>query len=232
MALDHIILGGSELLPERIAGALRQAIVDGVLPPGTRLQEQEFARRLKVSRVPLREAFRVLEGEGMVAIQPHRGAVVSERSDAELGELFAVRAMFEAYAVRSLARERPPEALERLDAIVAEMKVAVRKGEREAYFRLAAAFHDALIAGSGNALLVRLYDQIRLNLRRYQAAMSEVPESPAQSIREHEKIVAAARAGEAEVAAHAAENHIAALVRRFEKARPVPGRKPASAKGA
>ncbi len=230
MSLDRISLPGSELLPERIAGALRQAIVDSVLAPGERLLEQDLALRLGVSRVPLREAFRMLEGEGLVLIQPHRGAVVRERSDTELRELFSVRAMFESNAVRTLAHTRPAAALEALDTMVGQMKSAVRAKRFDEYSRLAAHFHDAMVAECGNALLSRLYDQIRTSLRRYQALMAELPESPAKSIREHEAILAAIRAGDADGASRAAELHIGELVRRFEQGprtpqKPAPHRK-------
>ena len=228
MSLEGISIQGSELLPERIAAALRQAIIDSVLAPGARLQEQDLAQSLGVSRVPLREAFRMLAGEGLVVIQPHRGAVVSERSDAELHELFEVRSMFECAAARKLAETRPVVALDKLDAMIAEMKAAVRQKDMEAYSRLAARFHDFMVAASDNGLLLKLYEQIRTNLRRYQAMMSNLPGSPAQSIREHEQILRAIRAGDGTAAAFAAEKHVGELVHRFEERQ----RKPAPAQAA
>ena len=219
MKSDPIAVRSATLLPERIAESLRTAILDNTLAPGARLAEQELAARLGVSRVPLREAFRMLAGEGLVDIEPHRGAVVRTRSDAELRELFEVRAMFEARAVAMLARSRPAAALDALDAMIVEMKAAVRRRAPEQYFALAARFHDTLVAQAGNSLLQRLYGQIRLNLRRYQAVMAELPGSPAQSIREHEMILGMIRAGNAARAASAAERHVEALVERFEISR-------------
>jgi len=233
-APEPIALRSATLLPERIAESLRAEILAQRLGPGTRLVEQDLAVRLGVSRVPLREAFRVLAGEGLVTIEPHRGAVVREQSDTELRELFEVRAMFEARAVALLARTRPAAALEALDAMVADMKAAVRRSAHDQYLALAAGFHDTLVAQCGNGLLQQLYAQIRLNLRRYQAVMAELPESPAQSIREHEAIIAAIRAGDAETAVRAAERHVALLVERFEQSRspPPPLRKPRRAQRA
>jgi DNA-binding GntR family transcriptional regulator len=224
LSLSRIDFQGSELLPERIAGALRKAIVDSVLAPGERLQEQDLAKSLGVSRVPLREAFRVLAGEGLVVIQPHRGAVVSERSDSELRELFAVRAMFEATAASLLAQKRPQATLDALDAMVSGMKAAVRRKKMAEYSTLAVNFHDRIVAECGNTLLGRLYREIRTNLRRYQTLMGDLPGSPAQSIREHEKILAAIRAGNSSAAAREAESHVGELVLRFEK-RPKPNQR-------
>lgn len=207
------------LLPERIASALREAIVGSVLAPGARLGEQALAKRLGVSRVPLREAFRVLAGEGLVLIQPNRGAVVSERSEGELRELFAVRSLFESEAARLLARSRPQPALDALHAMIVDMKRAVRAGRHDEYAHIAARFHDLTVAACGNGLIGQLYDRIRTNLRRYQMMMADLPGSPAKSIREHETILAAIRSGRAAAAARAAGMHVGELVHRFERHR-------------
>ena len=220
MSLDRFEVEGNTLLPERIASTLRNAIVGSVLAPGARLEEQGLAKRLGVSRVPLREAFRVLAGEGLVVIQPNRGAVVSERSEGELRELFAVRSMFESAAARLLARSRPPAVLDALEAMISDMKRAVRVRRYDEYARIAAQFHDLMVAECGNRLIGQLYDRIRTNLRRYQLMMADLPGSPAKSIREHEIILAAIRGGKAAAAARAAAMHVGELVQRFEQSRP------------
>lgn len=211
-------LQGRELLPERIAASLREAIVSGELNSGTRLIEQDVSRRFGVSRVPLREAFRVLAGEGLVTIHPHRGAMVSEVSDSELVELFAVRALIEGHAASKLAADPDAEALARLDTMVADMKSAVRRRRFELYYALAADFHDALVHARGGRVLGQMYEQIRRTLRRYQALMAGLPESPRRSILEHEEILAAIRAGDERLAEQAAKRHVDALVDRYRAA--------------
>ena len=207
-----------ELLPERVASTIRKAIVDGSLPPGTRLVEAALVKQLGVSRVPLREAFRVLEGEGLVTIHPHRGTWISELSDAELLELFAVRAIFEGYAAEMLAAVPKEDVVVRLERIIDGMKASVSEHRLENYYGLAGEFHEVLVGGCGNSILVRQYDQIKRQLRRYQAAMSRLPESAEQSIVEHGAIVKAIRAGEGRAAAQAAREHIEALIHRYRKA--------------
>src|SRR5690606_18123486 len=204
-----------ELLAERIAGSLRAAIIDGRLQPGTRLTETDLAQRMGVSRVPLREAFRVLEAEGIVTIQPPRGVVISSLSTAEMLELFEVRAMIDAKAAESLAARRDPAVLQALATHGDAMRAAVDAGNLDAYYRLAASFHDALVTGSGNRILGRLHAQIRLQLRRYQMVMSGVPDSPTQSILEHDQLLACIREGRADEAGRLAREHIRALVLRF-----------------
>lgn len=226
MSLNRIDFQGNELLPERIAGALRTAILDNVVAPGARLREQDLAKSLGVSRVPLREALRLLAGEGMVVIQRHRGALVRERSDRELRELFAVRAMFESAAARLLVDLRPARVLDMLEAMIVDMKTASRAAKYDEYSRAAASFHDLIVAECGNDLLAQLYDRIRTNLRRYQSMMKDLPGSPSKSIREHEKILGAIRAGDAAGASNAAEIHVCELVRRFERSRLRPAESP------
>ena len=207
-----------ELLPERVAATIRKAIVDGSLPPGTRLVEAALVKQLGVSRVPLREAFRVLEGEGLVTIHPHRGTSISEISDAEMLELFAVRAIFEGYAAEILAGKPNEEVVARLERIIDGMKASVSGQRLENYYSLAGEFHEVLVEGCGNSILVRQYDQIKRQLRRYQAAMSRLPDSAEQSIVEHGAIVRAIRARDGQAAAQAARAHIEDLIHRYRKA--------------
>ena len=218
MTLSALELPEVELLPERVAATIRKAIVDGSLPPGTRLVEAALSKQLGVSRVPLREAFRVLEGEGLVTIHPHRGTSISEISDAEMLELFAVRAIFEGYAAEMLAGQRNENVVARLERIIDAMKASVSANQLENYYSLAGEFHEVLVGGCGNSILVRQYDQIKRQLRRYQAAMSGLPESAEKSIVEHGAIVKAIRAGNGVVAAQAARAHIEDLIQRFRKA--------------
>ena len=218
MALANLELKTVELLPERIAGIIRKAIVKGELPPGTRLVEAALVKQLGVSRVPLREAFRVLEGEGLVTIHPHRGTIISELSDVELKDLFAVRALFEGYAAQTLAEYHNEEVIRGLERMIVEMKGAVSSQQFDTYYGLAGSFHEMMIGGCGNSILIRQYDQIKRQLHRYQAVMSGLPESPKKSIAEHSKIIKAIRAGDGHAAAEAAQKHIQDLVKRYRRA--------------
>ena len=80
---------------EAVAEKLRMRILSGALQEGAQLRQEVLAAELGVSRIPLREALRLLEGEGLVTIVPHRGAVVSVRSPDEIGELFDLRVLLE-----------------------------------------------------------------------------------------------------------------------------------------
>jgi len=215
MKLENFNFVNVELLPEKIANALRVAIVEGSLLPGTRLVETDLTNQFNVSRIPLREAFRVLEGEGLINIVPHKGAVVSLLRDDELVELFKVRALFESFAVECLTDNPNPQTFKKLEGIIAQMRLAVGDEDISSYYRLAAEFHSALVAGANNTVLTNQYDQIKCKLSRYQAALSRLPDSPKKSIAEHSKIVRYIKSGDKELAAQATKQHIDDLINRF-----------------
>jgi DNA-binding GntR family transcriptional regulator len=111
-----------------VTDQLRSAILSGRLGPGERLQHDEIARQLGVSRMPVREALRVLDGEGLVELRPHRGAVVVDLRPEDIAEVFEIRAMLEGRAAE-LAGPRLSEAtLTRMRQILVEME---RLGKRD-----------------------------------------------------------------------------------------------------
>ena len=204
-----------DLLPERLAGWIRDQIVSGAWPPGTRLVELVLCKQAGVSRVPLREALRIVAADGFVVLEAHRGATVTSLSNNELNELFGLRIALEGFASAEVARKQPSESLPSLRRLVQEMRDAVGLGELDAYHALAALFHRGLVRAAGNALLTETYERLRVRLRRYQAEMALIPDLPARSIEDHERILDAVAAGHAETARTRAERHLLELVESF-----------------
>jgi DNA-binding GntR family transcriptional regulator len=204
-----------DLLPERLAEWLRDAIVAGVFQPGERLVEQALCKRFGVSRVPLREALRIVAGDGLVVLSPHRGATVTPLSEVELEELFSLRIALEGLGAGVAAGVRPCPALPGLRMMVGQMRAAVDAGELEAYHALAGHFHGDLVRAAGNAVLTETYGRLQVRFRRYQAAMARVPDLPAQSIVDHTAILDAVEQGAADEARALAEEHVRGLVRRY-----------------
>ena len=93
-------------LRESVAGEIRRMIMDGQLAPGERLFEDRLAEQLGVSRNPVREAIRALEGSGLVEVRPRRGAYVSQLDPHQATQLLELRAVIESYAARLAARNR------------------------------------------------------------------------------------------------------------------------------
>lgn len=204
-----------DLLPERIAQHLRGKIAGGFVRPGERLTEQALTREYEVSRVPLREALRILATEGLISLSPHRGAMVAELSEKELRELFGVRSAIEEFAARALAEKHDPGVIQTLAGLNRQMQVAVGLCDAASYESLALRFHDLLVQASGNELLTSYYGQVKVRFRRYQVVLAGLPKSSSASIREHRKVLAAISRGEPDEAAAATRDHIGSLIARY-----------------
>lgn len=209
------------LLPELLADHLRERIASGSLKSGQRLVEQEFANELQVSRVPLREAFRILSAEGLVTLAPHHGAEVSTTSQQELEELFEARGMVESRAASLAAQRATPSQVQQVSALHAEMSLAIQDGDTVSYYRGAARFHSAVVEASGNQTLVRVYAHLKVRFSRYQLALASLEESPESSNQEHLQILRAIERGDAAHAAAIADEHVEALVSRYRMSQEV-----------
>jgi DNA-binding GntR family transcriptional regulator len=213
--MKNLELQRQEPLPARIAELLREAILDGRLPPGERLIEQRLALQWSISRAPLREAIRQIASEGLVSFSPHRGASVAEISQGELEELFAVRAMMEAFAARLAAQRATAAHIARLRTLVGQMEETFRARDLAGFYVAGLDFHNVLVEAAGNDVLSRMYDQIKRQFRRYQAAMPRLPHLQQDSIEEHRSILEAVERADANKAAILSEQHITHLTEKF-----------------
>ena len=148
---------------------IRQAIVDGRLPPGQRLKEEELARELGISRTPVREALLILQAEGLVDAAPNRGAVVRSHAAGDLEDLYQLRALLEGYATRRAAANITEAALESLEASCDRfeelMDSEVQELVKENLF-----FHNVILEASRSrrvAELVRKVIELPLVYRSY-----------------------------------------------------------------
>ena len=128
-------------------------IIEGTLPPGTRLNERVLCEQLMVSRTPLREAFKVLAGEGLIELLPNRGAQVAELSVADIEQTFEVLGALEGLSGQ-LACERITDAeITEIRALHYEMQAAHARRDLAAYYKINHVIHDRINASAGNAVL-------------------------------------------------------------------------------
>lgn len=207
-----------ELLQERVADRVREAILEGSLQPGERLVEFRLSKQWNISRAPLREAIRQLAAEGLLTLSPHRGATVAEVSLEELHELFSVRSMLEAFGAGLAAKSASPDHLAAMRHQIAEMRASLARRDLSAFYVAGLEFHSILMGASGNSVFRRIYDQNKRQFRRYQALMPRLPDLPQNSIDEHQQILDAVEKGDADAASEAARHHIAHLIDRFPQA--------------
>ena len=181
------------------------AIDAGEYAPGARLLETDLAKAFGVSRTPVREALRRLESQGVVAHEPRKGAVVASLDYNQLGELYAVREVMEGLAARMAARHASDVEIQLLRDMIAK-----DRNETDP-FKLAQAnkrFHRQLHLASHNRYLSQTLDPIRRSLALLSGTTFADPSRPDQSNDQHEEIVEAIAARDADAADEAARSHI------------------------
>jgi DNA-binding GntR family transcriptional regulator len=193
--------------------ALRQAIIEQALPPGTRLPEDELGVRFGMSRTLVREALAQLQSEGLVDAPPRRTATTAKPTLDQAREVFEIRRMLEREVVRlAIGRWRPEFGAE-LEGHVRAEEAARRVGEARVSIRLAGEFHTKLGAMAGNSLLRRYLSEVVSRCSLILALYGR-PHSADCAVNEHREIVAALRAGKAEAAIRVMEHHLGSVEQR------------------
>ena len=198
-------------LATEVARHLREQIITGALAAGEHVNETRVTRELQLSRSPVREALRILEAEGLVTLEPHRGAHVSTLSDDELREIFDVRLMFETHALRAASARLTEATLAPLKRAAAAARAALEAGFLETWHQASLRVHDGLVGLADNSQLQRRYADLKIPLRRYQLSLAALPQQPPRSQREHEAILAALENGDVDGAVAELTAHIIGL---------------------
>lgn len=188
--------------------SLRSAILSGQYQPGERLVEDRLSVEMGVSRVPIREALRQLATEGLVTVQPRRGASVAEVSPAVAADLVEVRATLEGLNARLAARNRSADILAELHDILREGNRAAESQSVTDLVRLNGAFHDKLAEAGRNSIL---WDIMRTLRERTSLVFALTTQRRAsEDWKEHSRILAAVIKGNEEQAANLAAEHVRA----------------------
>ena len=172
---------------EFVLGELRRAIVSGVLRPGEQIRQDALAERFGTSRVPLREALKILEGEGQVTYHPHRGYFVAELSTDDLVEVYRIRRILEDEAVSVAMARIDAATIASMERALAAMDDAV--DDITALTAMNRAFHFALFECSGLPRLVRLIRQLWDATDAYRAVYFVEEENRARVATEHRAIL-------------------------------------------
>jgi DNA-binding GntR family transcriptional regulator len=188
---------------------IRQAIVDGRLPPGRRLKEEELARELGISRTPVREALLMLHAEGLVDVAPNRGAAVRSHSAQDLDDLYQLRAVLEGYATRRAATRLSDAAIGglrkscvRFDGLL-DTGAAMSELVKENLF-----FHQTILEGAGSARLGAMVRQVIELPLVYRSYVWYSPEQQRISAHYHAQITRALESRDAERAELVMKEHV------------------------
>jgi DNA-binding GntR family transcriptional regulator len=204
------VLARRESMHVAILERLRLDIVEGRWQAGERLPEPLLCEEFGVSRTPLRDAFRILETEGLVELKPHIGAVVTAPDAKDIIGAFEVLSLLEAAAAESVARHRPPDVLKKLGKTCELMQIALEKGNHRRYFELNDDFHYAIVEGANNPVMRQTHEHLMWHVHRVRHSINrQRPFSrEAGTGEEHQEIMQAILDGEPDRAFTLARSHL------------------------
>ncbi len=182
----------------QVADRLRDMVVHGELVPGEKVPVAALSQTLGVSLTPLREALKVLAEEGLVELAPNRGARVIPYTAEEAEALFEVIAGLESLAAELAANRMSNEDLANLEAAHKQMRSYFEEKERDQYFDINSHIHETIVRYSSNDILINTHSKlmVRANRGRYIAIVD--PERWSEAMAEHEAVMEAFRARDAE----------------------------------
>ncbi len=192
---------------------LRESIIKGRLKPGERLFEERLAARLGMSRTPVREAIRKLELEGLVVMEPRKGAVVSAITEKNLLDVLDVRKALEELAVKLACKKMTPEIADELKDAEDDFERADETGDLSGMADADIRFHDIIYRSTGNTRLMQLLSNLFEQMYRFRVEYLKIEGSGKTLSKEHRDIMDALAAGDTGRAADAVCLHIDHQVR-------------------
>jgi DNA-binding GntR family transcriptional regulator len=214
--LDHILrtlpAGRRQATHELVAAVLREAITTGQLRANQPLPQDEIAGQLRVSHIPVREALRQLQSEGLVDYQPNRGATVSALAPAEITEIYQIRAILETAAIRQAAPRLTAAQLEQAGAILDR---AEQVGDGATWGSLDVDFHQLIYDLGARPRLGEMITGLLRRVDRYWLVHGLMLKYREEFEREHRALLAALERRDSERASALLERHLAGASRRL-----------------
>jgi DNA-binding GntR family transcriptional regulator len=201
-------VGKPRSVGDAVYDALKTAITKGDLPPGQRLVERQLSLRLHTSRIPIREAIKKLEKDGLVEKLLKRGFVVKSVTEAEIEETFGIRSVLESYAAR-LATERLTDVLMKgLGKTIQAYKDALANNDAEQMMTANAQFHELIYKASGSEKLHALINMFKNYISRYRKTLLTTREFAKVSLEDHIRMLEAMSARDKEKVEELVRKHI------------------------
>jgi DNA-binding GntR family transcriptional regulator len=191
----------------RIADSIRSDILGGHLPPGSRIRQEDVAARFGASRLPVREALRSLEADGLVTLVANTGAWVSRLSLAECVEIYQTRERIEPLLLRYAIPHYPDHRIDQLSALATQME---ESNDIEEFLRRDREFHLLSYEGSGTSLIGDLVHRMWNSTQHYRRAYTRLLDDHRRRIvhDEHHLLTTTLRDGDLDGAEQVLEQHI------------------------
>lgn len=193
---------------EFVRQRLSEAIMTGELAPGSFLSEGQIADDFGVSRTPVREAIRILAGDGLVTLRPRQRAIVRGQTASEIIDQFEAMAELEAACARLAARRRSEGDIVAMERTLADCLRYAELDQVDDYYSANLAFHEAIFGASGNTYLTTETRKLRDRLRFLRISQGRLPGRLTQSSQEHSDVLEAIRAQDATEAAQKMRSHL------------------------
>lgn len=206
-AVGEIANRRSNSLSVIVQREVERMIVSGDIEAGARINEQQLATRLGVSRGPIREALRALERAGLVESVVNFGTFVREVSIDEASELYEMRALVFGFACARFAGKATPGQIGSLRAVVADMAAAIDAGDTSEYYRLNLSFHDLVMDYAGHKRADKIYQALVREAHLFRQRSLRPIASMRESNAEHAAMIDAIAGGDAAEAQRLAEEH-------------------------
>ncbi|WP_287883830.1 MULTISPECIES: GntR family transcriptional regulator [Paracoccus] len=198
-------LGQAPTASDIILKFIRDSIADGSLDEGEPIRQDDVARMFNVSKIPVREALKRLEAEGLVEFQRNKGAIVTSVSEPEIAQIFETRAILESNAIRLSVPHMTPETFTDAEAFC---DAFAKETDVAQWSALNWQFHSRLYLDAQRPFLVRTIRSVNDRLERYLRIQLALSHGQGTADREHREILAACRAGDAEKAGKLVYDHI------------------------
>ncbi|RVT97768.1 GntR family transcriptional regulator [Rhodovarius crocodyli] len=212
MTDDALLVAGQAVsLRSLVADRLRLAIITGRFHPGQQLRERELCELTGVSRPSLREALRVLEGEGLITTIPHRGPMVTALMPEEIDQIYALRQVMESFAAREFAKARRPADIAALEAAMTKLEALVDTGTPLELFETGTAYYATIAAGSGNPYLAQTLGALHNRIALVRFISLHQPARNRHSFAALRALAEAIKAGDAARAEELSTAHMASV---------------------
>lgn len=188
---EELKLDADAYLPLRdvVFHTLRDSILKGEMEPGERLMEIHLAKKLGVSRTPIREAIRMLEQEGLAVIVPRRGAQVAKMTEKDLQDVLEIRDALDELAAFSACKKITPEAIAELRETMTSFKEAAERGDVREVAMADEKFHSIIYKAADNPKLMVIIQNLKEQMYRYRYEYVKDNANYQRILEEHEAII-------------------------------------------
>jgi DNA-binding GntR family transcriptional regulator len=211
---------GQHSLHNELLSRLRKLIIEGEIQPGAKIPERKLCERFGVSRTPLREAIKVLAAEGLVRLEPHRGAVVVQPTPEELDECLPITAVIEALSGELACEHITDEEITAIQNIHLKMIEAHKNNDHEAYFTYNRKIHECILAAARNPLLSSIYDATYFRVGRQRLGQFLPRETIDLILTDQEEIIEALVARQSQRLGETLQRHVERLFDVYRMALP------------